>query len=103
MLKSTRERFEALGCRVAQLEVYNEGLRTEVTAIRAKLERIHTEFQDHVYAAGKYPGADNVRADLNRIGAEVQKLLLIPGLQEVAEVPARTIPGTPARYELKKR
>ena len=44
-----------------------------------------------------------LQRDLNRIGAEVQKILLIPGLQEVAEVPPQTIPGKPAHYELKRK
>lgn len=81
-------------------------LRKRVAALETRMEVIETEAERSISAsvmrAGMRKEATALRADLDRIGAEVQKLLLIPGLQEVSEVPAKTIPAVPAHYELKK-
>lgn len=81
MMRSTRKRLEALEKVIPSMPIH---------------------MSDAAYA-GVQEQLNKLRADLNRIGAQVQMLILIPGLQEVEEVPEKIIPAKPAHYELKKR
>jgi len=62
-------------------------------------ENLHAEIRQAFYEITA------LRKDLNRIGAEVQKLLLIPGLHEVPEVPEKVtvVPKVPAHYKLRPK